>query len=107
MANHLKDEKAELVCKLLVDGFSIRETSRITGVAKVTIGRMVADINSGLEWDGQPPLRCTCGKELTKHRGWCRDRYERSPKRQAFMKRWHQPSTHAQSAEDMPRSHEV
>jgi len=107
MANHLKDEKAELVCELLCMGFSIRETARIARVAPGTVSSILKEVNWAMVDMGLEPVKCTCGKELTKHRGWCRDRYERSPKRQAFMKRWHQPSTHAQSAEDMPRSHEV
>lgn len=30
---------------------------------------------------------CQCGKPAT-HNGWCAARYQRSPKRQAFIKRW-------------------
>ena len=90
MANILKDEKAELVCEFLVlKGYSIREAARRAGVHQKTVMRMVKDINIGLAEDGEPPLSCSCGKELVKHKGWCSDRYKRSPKRQAFMKRWH------------------
>ncbi len=89
MANHLSEYKSESVVELLCEGFSIRETARLARVAKGTVASILKGINEGLGWDGEPPLTCACGKELVKHRGWCSDRYKRSPKRQAFMKRWH------------------
>lgn len=88
MANYLKDEKAELMCELLLMGLSIRETARIARISKQTVMIAAREINEYLIADGFEPLKCGCGKETLKHKGWCKDRFERHPKRQKFMKEW-------------------
>jgi len=80
MSNFLPAEKIARMEELFASGFGVRATARIVGVSKNTARAYFPSI-------GGEPL-CPCGKPV-RHQGWCSWRYEHSPARQLFMKRWH------------------
>jgi|ERR1041384_183071 transposase-like protein len=63
-------------------GHSCRTVARKVGIAKHTAEKYRKFILVAEE------IRCPCG-QLSTHRGFCWWRYQNSPKRQEFMKRWH------------------
>ena len=46
MANHLKRERQIDVLRLLVEGNSIRATSRLTGTSKNTVSRLLKNVGT-------------------------------------------------------------
>lgn len=64
---------------LFEQGYSLRQVIRIVGITNATASkyRKLAHLP-----------QCKCGQNI-KHQGWCWWRYQQSPKRQEFMKRWH------------------
>ena len=61
--NKLNPEKQKLVIKCLVDGNSIRATVRITGVAKNTVVKLLADIGKACaEYQDKTLRNLTCKK---------------------------------------------
>jgi hypothetical protein len=77
MAYHLAPERAAEVRERLLAGASVRQIVRATNVAKGTIQRMRATLA-----DQIPP--CVCGAPGG-HKGWCTQRYNHSPARQATV----------------------
>lgn len=69
---------------LLRQGWSIRRVSRETKLDKMTVSKLLHGLNALLE----TPLVCDCGKELTKHKGFCKRRFQESHSRQRFMASW-------------------
>jgi len=73
-------------CAMLDKGYSIREVARMTGLAKQTVQTIKDQTAYYLgEYD---EVKCGCGGKAG-HRGWCWWRLQRSPKRRAFLARWH------------------
>lgn len=65
--------------ELFRQGLSLRTVCRIVGLQKATATKYRRSVAA---------CPCPCGQD-SKHRGWCWYRYQNSPKRQEFMKRWH------------------
>ena len=58
--NRLKPEKEAQVIAALAEGNSINSTVRMTGVSKVTILKLIADLGSAGAWELRPlPFRRT------------------------------------------------
>lgn len=90
MGNFLKPEKKSKVIQAIESGKGIRETSRETGVAKATVKNIQTLIVAQRIEEGAPLPLCECGREVG-HRGWCKNRVKKSPKRQKFLKEWGKP----------------
>lgn len=75
MSNYLAPEKADLLQRLFLQGFSQNEACRRVGCSPNTARRYYPV-------DARP--NCPCGREAG-HRGWCRVRYAESPARQAIL----------------------
>lgn len=67
--------------RLLLAGYSLRETMRTTLLCKNTLSNIRRDLSEAF------PLVCGCGREAG-HSGWCWWRLNRSPKRKAFLAKW-------------------
>lgn len=90
MSNYLKPEKKDKVIKAIESGKGIRETSRETGVAKNTVKKIQTLVVAQRIEEGVATPCCECGREVG-HRGWCKTRIQKSPKRQKFLKKWSKP----------------
>jgi predicted Zn-ribbon and HTH transcriptional regulator len=66
--------------KCFREGRSVRQAERLVGVSR-------GAVQAHYRTFGERPL-CRCG-ESSGHRGWCKYRFEESPKRQRFMQEWH------------------
>jgi transposase-like protein len=66
-------------------GNTARHATRVLGLASNTVRTAYRKLRERLG-----PVKCACGQEAG-HRGWCKVRFQKSPKRQAFMKRWDPP----------------
>lgn len=88
--NRLSDEEYETAEELLLAGWSVRKVSQITGHHRDTICKIRLGLLAVIEDEcGElPPLTCECGAPHG-HRGWCKERVNRSPKRKKFLARWH------------------
>jgi len=82
MSNYLLPEKRSKVEELISKGKGNRLIERETGVSKNTVKKIRQDI---ITETGNEPL-CKCGQPAT-HKGWCSERFKKSPKRQATMKK--------------------
>lgn len=66
-------------------GGSIRKTARCLGIAKDTVSTAFRRLKGRVS-----RADCACGRPAG-HLGWCRVRFQKSQKRQTFMRRWHEP----------------
>jgi hypothetical protein len=81
MVNVVRPEVAAEIAALFCAGMSTREISRLTGRAKNTVARYRPE-------RAMEPT-CACGREA-RHRGWCRVRLSRSPRRRETLARMHE-----------------
>lgn len=81
--NVIPQAMREQVRLALLSGSSIRETMRVTGVARATVRRLQRELVSV---ETAAP-KCQCGRKAG-HQGWCSVRYLASAARQAFVNRW-------------------
>lgn len=79
-----KVDKLDESIPLFRDGRSTRDVMRIVGISNATANKFRRIALKDFD------ARCKCG-EPAGHRGWCWWRFQNHPKRQEFMKRWHQP----------------
>jgi hypothetical protein len=82
--NTLKPWKRHAVLQLLRRGKSVREITKVTEVSSNTITKIRREMTAE---EGQ--VFCPCGKPA-RHGGWCRVRFEGSPRRQMVMARIHE-----------------
>lgn len=74
--------KTDALIAAFESGMGIRAAARQVGVAKGTASKLYR----ALRLVGRES-RCACGQGSS-HRGWCRERFKHSPKRQSFMVQW-------------------
>jgi len=87
-AMYAKSGQLQRLCTALVRGKSIRAAAREAGCSRVTARKLHRILLADFASPGQVAFRCACGKPST-HRGFCSARFRESPRRQAFMRRWH------------------
>jgi len=90
---YMKGDQLANIGKSLLGGNSIRHTAKLIGASKNTVKKFFHIFSAILQTSGKGELLCKCGKPIIDHKGWCVYRYKKSPKRQAFMKRWHSDTT--------------
>lgn len=73
--------KYESAKALFIQGASVRHVKQVVGLSMTTVNRYRKMALEGQE------IFCECGNKAG-HRGWCAPRYQRSPKRQEWMKQW-------------------
>lgn len=78
-----RNGKLHKIVLLLYQGCCDREIRRQTGSHSTTVAKIRAIQEKFI---GEPIL-CPCGRPAN-HRGWCRERLKRSPKRRAFLGAW-------------------
>lgn len=76
-----KPEKYQQAVDLFRQGYSVRKVAVKLNIQPMTAMRY-RDLGIKEE------VRCPCGGDA-RHQGWCRWRYQQSPRRQEFMERWH------------------
>jgi hypothetical protein len=77
-----KSAEREQAKKLLINGVSIRKTSKEAGISQGTVLAVRKEIALEL------PNSCECGSPLG-HKGWCSNRFNDSPARQKTMAKIH------------------
>lgn len=98
--NTLPHEKRAELKRLLLAGNSIRACAQAVQCSKQTVTRYAR------QWLVTPI--CECGKQASKHRGFCAARYARSPKRQAWMRGvYNKGNTPGLFAEAIRNAHDV
>ena len=77
---------SEAIYLLSSGEYSIREVCSLTGYAKNTINNLLHKVRAMREKQGLDEIRCPCGTPTVEHRGWCSFRYNKSEKRQEFIR---------------------
>lgn len=79
--NLISKEKFDRIKAAILEGMTLRQVERATGVSKLTVAKyreiIVAMVPGGV-------IFCKCGK-ASGHNGWCSYRFEESPARRRFM----------------------
>lgn len=78
-------ERAKFAIDLLIGGYSQRQVCAKAGL----YGHTVAALTAELRLAGMMPTYCPCGGKAG-HRGWCKDRFARSARRQAVLAKLHE-----------------
>ncbi len=86
---YMRGDTLSNIGKTLLAGNGIRATARITGTSKCTVTKLYRILIATLYKSGGEDILCKCGQPII-HRGFCKYTYTKSPKRQAFMKKWHE-----------------
>lgn len=77
-----RPDKYERAAALFREGRSVRDVMKAVGVAQATATKYRTLALKDCD------ARCKCGQAVG-HIGWCWWRYEQSPLRQEFMRKWH------------------
>jgi hypothetical protein len=78
-----KVDRLDKAIPLFRAGYSTREVMRLVGISNGTAIKFRRIALRKID------VHCGCGKQAG-HKGWCSYLYQRHPKRQEFMKRWHE-----------------
>lgn len=84
----IRVKKLSDAIRLLSSGeYSIREVCNLTGYAKNTINTLLHKVRAIRQKQGLGEICCPCGTPIVEHRGWCGFRYNKSAKRQNFVRK--------------------
>jgi len=81
--NRIDSSRRDNLIRLLRSGRGIRNSARLAHVCRFTARVIWMQIRQSEK------IMCGCGREIT-HKGWCKVRFQRSAKRQKFVRKWHE-----------------